>query len=254
MAVYRQIHISFWQDPFILTLTPEEKYFYLYLMTNSKTSQCGVYEIPKQIMVFETGYNTETIDKLLQKFIGYNKIEYSEETKEILIKNWLKYNSFRSPKVMCCIKEELSKIKHQPFKRKTMDSLSIDSGEEKEKEKEEEEEAPPLDITQTEILTLNELKKIKGYKFNYSIELEFIRKLAIDYPNLNVLNQIRSWCARKLDEPLKNKSKPHGQIANWFAKAEEWRRERQNRSQLQNDQLHKQSIAAQSLERWVNDE
>lgn len=47
MAVFRQIHIDFWQDGFILDLTPEEKYFYLYLMTNSKTTQCGVYELPK---------------------------------------------------------------------------------------------------------------------------------------------------------------------------------------------------------------
>ena len=32
MAVYRHIHIDFWQDGFILDLTPEEKYFYMYLM------------------------------------------------------------------------------------------------------------------------------------------------------------------------------------------------------------------------------
>ncbi|TKI91171.1 replication protein, partial [Bacillus wiedmannii] len=38
MAVYRPVHVSFWQDSFVLDLTPEEKYFYLYLMTNSKTS------------------------------------------------------------------------------------------------------------------------------------------------------------------------------------------------------------------------
>ena len=44
MAVYRHIHIEYWQDGFVLDLTPEEKYFYIYLMTNSKTSQCGIYE------------------------------------------------------------------------------------------------------------------------------------------------------------------------------------------------------------------
>lgn len=140
MAIYRQIHISYWQDPFVLTLTPEEKYFYIYLMTNSKTSQCGVYELPKQVMVFETGYNLETIDKLIKKFVDYRKIDYSEETKEIYIKNWLKYNSSKSPKVRQCIDEEVSKIKCSLFKRKTMDSLSIDLGEEEEKEQEEEQE------------------------------------------------------------------------------------------------------------------
>lgn len=135
MAVYRQIHTSFWQDPFVLELTPEEKYFYLYLMTNSKTTQCGVYELTKKVMELETGYNRETIDKLLARFIEYGKIEYSEESKEILIKNWLKYNGSKSPKVIACIEKELREIKCLEFLRYCMDSLSIDYGEEKEKEK-----------------------------------------------------------------------------------------------------------------------
>ena len=97
MAVYRNVHISFWQDPFVLKLTPEEKYFYLYLMTNSKTTQCGIYEIPKSIINFETGYNLETVDKLLKKFIKYKKIIYDDSTNEILLVNWLKYNYSKSP-------------------------------------------------------------------------------------------------------------------------------------------------------------
>ncbi|MEH7458486.1 replication protein, partial [Bacillus sp. JJ1127] len=36
MAKFRQVHVDFWQDGFVLDLTPEEKYFFLYLMTNSK--------------------------------------------------------------------------------------------------------------------------------------------------------------------------------------------------------------------------
>lgn len=111
MAIYRQVHISFWQDPFVLDLTPEEKYFYLYLMTNSKTTQCGIYEIPKRIMVLETGYNLETIEKLIQKFINYSKIEYDPNTNEIFLKNWLKYNYSNSPKVISCIAKELTGVK-----------------------------------------------------------------------------------------------------------------------------------------------
>ncbi len=126
MAIYRQIHISFWQDEFVLNLTPEEKYFYIYLMTNSKTSQCGVYQIPKKVMELETGYNRETIDKLLNRFIEYKKIEYNEETSEVNLVNWLKYNSSKSPKVISCIKKELDIIKFLPFKQYIIDSLSID--------------------------------------------------------------------------------------------------------------------------------
>ena len=60
MAAYRHIHIDYWQDSFVLDLTPEEKYFYIYLMTNSKTTQCGVYSLHNRIIETETGYKILT--------------------------------------------------------------------------------------------------------------------------------------------------------------------------------------------------
>jgi hypothetical protein len=115
LAKFRQVHVEFWQDGFVLDLTPEEKYFYIYLMTNSKTSQCGIYELPKRIIETETGYNRETVDKLLQRFIDYGKILYDEFTKELMLVNWVKYNSIKSPKTMACIEKELKTIKNQQF-------------------------------------------------------------------------------------------------------------------------------------------
>lgn len=115
MAIYRQVHISFWQDEFVLNLTPEEKFFYLYLMTNSKTSQCGIYEIPKKIVQFETGYNEETVEKLMKRFIEYKKILYDDATKEIILLNWMKHNKNTSPKVKDRIKKELQDVKSPDF-------------------------------------------------------------------------------------------------------------------------------------------
>lgn len=144
MAKYRQVHVEFWQDGFVLDLTPEEKYFYLYLMTNSKTSQCGVYELPKRIIETETGYNRESVDKLLKRFIDYGKILYDEQTKEIMLVNWLKYNRIASPKVISCVNKEISQIKSEMFLNAIVstskeysypiDTVSIDYGEEEEKE------------------------------------------------------------------------------------------------------------------------
>jgi len=115
MAIYRQVHISFWQDEFVLNLTPEEKFFYLYLMTNSKTSQCGIYELPKKVACFETGYNMETIEKLLGRFVNYGKIMYDEANKEIMLINWIKYNGSASDKVHKRIADELGEVKTKEF-------------------------------------------------------------------------------------------------------------------------------------------
>lgn len=115
MAIYRQVHTTFWQDDFVLDLTPEEKYFYLYLMTNSKTNQSGCYEISKRVMQFETGYNLETVEKLLERFIQYGKIEYNDTNKEVFLINWSKYNWTTSPKVLTCIVKEVKTIKTKDF-------------------------------------------------------------------------------------------------------------------------------------------
>lgn len=115
MAKYRQLHTDFWNDGFVLDLTPEEKYFYLYLMTNPHTAQCGIYELPKRIIETQTGYNRETVDKLLRRFIDYKKIYYCDETKEIMIINWIKFNEPSSPNAIKCVNREIKGIKNNEF-------------------------------------------------------------------------------------------------------------------------------------------
>ena len=94
MAIYRHVHVDFWKDPKVLEeLTPEEKLFFLYLLTNQNTTQIGVYKITKKQIAFELGFSTEVINSLMDRFINnYKRIKYNNETREIAIKNWGKYN------------------------------------------------------------------------------------------------------------------------------------------------------------------
>ncbi|CAG9612256.1 hypothetical protein BACCIP111899_01429 [Bacillus rhizoplanae] len=115
MAVYRNIQVNFWQDDFILDLTPEERYFYIYLLTCSKTTQCGIYPLPKRLAELETGYNRETVEKLLQRFIDYGKILYDADTKELYIQNWLRYNPITNTNIEKCVLRELKTVKSKKF-------------------------------------------------------------------------------------------------------------------------------------------
>ena len=74
------MQVNFWQDEFILDLTPEERYFYIYLLTGTKTKQCGIYVLPKRLAELETGYSMG-VEKLLNRFVAYGKILYDAETK-----------------------------------------------------------------------------------------------------------------------------------------------------------------------------
>jgi hypothetical protein len=139
MAIFRKVHVSFWRDEFIEGLTPEQKYFYLYLLTNDRTTQCGIYEITIRQMCFDTGYNDETIKKLLEYFISKGRLMYSESTKEIALKNWSKYNDSNSPKVKACIDNELIKVKNRVL-IEYLYSMHTHTQEEEEQEEEKEEE------------------------------------------------------------------------------------------------------------------
>lgn len=141
MAIYRQIQTTFWGDSFITTLTPEQKYFYIYLLTNDNTKQCGIYEITPRKMSFDTGYNQETIEKLLAIFEKYKKIKWSKTTNEIALINWPKYNNHGSPKVQSCIKKELTCVKNKTLIPYIYGIDTISQQQEEQKQQEEQEQS-----------------------------------------------------------------------------------------------------------------
>ena len=93
MAIFRHIQTAFWKDPKIIEdMTPEDRLFFLYILTNPSTTQIGVYNITKKQMAFELGYSIEVINSLVNRFENqHNVIRYNEETREICIINWGKY-------------------------------------------------------------------------------------------------------------------------------------------------------------------
>jgi len=112
------VHTEFWDDPVIVEeFTPEDKLFFLYLLTNPATTQIGIYTITRKRMAYELGYSIETINSLMRRFIDQHKmIEYCEETRELFIKKWGKknYRSAGRP-IEDLVKKELKNVKHQPF-------------------------------------------------------------------------------------------------------------------------------------------
>lgn len=117
MATYRPVYIGFWQDDDVLEFTPEEKFFFLYIMTNSKTTQSGIYQFSKKVAAFETGYNIDTVTKYLNVFIEKDKIAYDKDTDEIMILKWLKYNPIDNKNILKCVNKELLLVKSIPLLR-----------------------------------------------------------------------------------------------------------------------------------------
>lgn len=119
MAVYRNISVTFWTDSKIDDdFTPEDKYFYLYLLTNPHTNICGCYELSIKQMIKETGYKSPKVKQELQRLEKIHKvIIYDTKTKEVMIINWSKYNWSNSEKVKKAVLRVCNKIKSERFKK-----------------------------------------------------------------------------------------------------------------------------------------
>lgn len=118
MAIFRNVHISFWTDPKVVDdFTPEDKYFFVYLLTNPHTNLCGCYEISIKQMSDELGYNKETVEKLLDRFHAvHQRLAYCKQTKELLLYNWPKYNWTKSPKFQAALIQAIPKVKNPEFR------------------------------------------------------------------------------------------------------------------------------------------
>lgn len=125
MAIYRNIQMSFWTDSKVVDdFTPEDRYFYLYLMTNPHTNLAGCYEISLKQASDETGYTKDVIANLLERFENvHNVIRYSKETKEVLLLNWSKFNWTRSKDFQKPLNKEIEAVKSAEFKRFLQDSI-----------------------------------------------------------------------------------------------------------------------------------
>ena len=118
MAKGRLISTNFWMDGKVENdFTPEDKYGYLWCLTNPHTNLCGCYEVSIKQIAHEMGYNTDTVERLLKRLDGsHNVIRYSAATKELLVLNWYRYNWNTSEKLDKPLLAEIRTVKCDRFR------------------------------------------------------------------------------------------------------------------------------------------
>lgn len=109
----RMVDTELWNDDEIIeNFTAEDRYFWLYLLTNPHNSICGVLKNSPTLIARDMGYNKDCVINLTYRFENFHKLIYvDKETNEIFIHNWYKYNWTKSPKILSLVEKELAKIK-----------------------------------------------------------------------------------------------------------------------------------------------
>lgn len=118
MAKGRLVSTSFWTDSKIVDdFLPDDKYLYLYCLTNPHTNLCGCYEVSVKQISDETGCDRETVHRVLQRLDEvHGVVQYDNRTKELLILHWSRYNWSTSDKLNRPLLEEIQGIKSDEFR------------------------------------------------------------------------------------------------------------------------------------------
>lgn len=136
----RMIDTDLWNNEDIIEMfTAEDRYFWLYLLTNPHNSICGVMKASPVLIARDMGYSKECVNNLLYRFECIHKlINIDKETKELVIINWNKFNWTKSPKILQTIKDSMQKVNSQSIRQFLQSKIDIvfDKKEEESEEKE----------------------------------------------------------------------------------------------------------------------
>jgi hypothetical protein len=118
MAVYHVVYEKFWTDADVSECTAHEKLFLLTALTNPQVHMCGCYEITVKQIAEYMSLEVPEIEQIIEKFEKRGKfLVYDRSTKELFLKNWYKHNWTDSPYIDKTLREEISEIKNEEFKK-----------------------------------------------------------------------------------------------------------------------------------------
>lgn len=96
---YQKIEGTFWTDPKIQQLSPQEKLLFVYLITNSHVHYSGIYYLPKSVIAEETGLPNHTISNGLESLMDGMLIRCDDPKKIIWVINMARYQVTQGNKV-----------------------------------------------------------------------------------------------------------------------------------------------------------
>lgn len=92
----RIVETKFWKDPYIVTLSVEERLLYLYLLTNERVNIIHCYEITEREIAFDTGIDGGIIRATKEKLEKDKKMAFNKNF--VCLLNAYRYESYTGEK------------------------------------------------------------------------------------------------------------------------------------------------------------
>ena len=203
MSKNRYVNTEFWDDGWIKKLKVDEKFLYLYLLTNPLTNICGIYEISPERMSFDTGMDLSRVIEILRTFSKGKRVKYSQG--HIAIRKFIKHQA-KNSKIRIGI-ETLLKEAPKPLAQWV--------------------EGYPMHSSSRDMDSPSHLNTNLNSNINFNYKTgkfegltdDILKELSQKYFGVNVCNEIDKMTDWLMDNPIKKRQGKRTFINNWLGKA-----------------------------------
>jgi len=247
-----------WDDDWFHKLSRDQRYLFIYLWTNIRCTQAGVYHINLATIASEAKFTEEELPELLRSLAPKSPkflVAAAKCLKNIknngLVKEVVNYN-LKEHSISIPYEEAIDRVL-VGYEYPTNTSLtpipsntSPDTGTGKGGGDGGEVGVVKGDANRTKIRStiprseseieeslcegdrevISVWRSVKGCNLPVSAAAELVAKLRKEFPDVDILAESKAWAARKLSEPLTRKSRPSGQIWNFMVKRRRWDNEK----------------------------
>ena len=119
----RILHTEFWKKMARYKAPKDARYLYNYLLTNMYINMCGIFELPDEYILLETGLTKKELEKAKMWLIEHKKVYFYDGWVKVI--NAEEYNRYSaSPKNASVYEKELADV---PIEVSESFDTSIDS-------------------------------------------------------------------------------------------------------------------------------
>jgi hypothetical protein len=99
MARYRKVSTNFWEDANVQKMSPDERFIFVFFLTNSATTESGVYEVTPITISQRLGIPLITVEDILKRKFSPN-LTYDFENNIVFVHRFRRHNAGGNPKVI----------------------------------------------------------------------------------------------------------------------------------------------------------
>lgn len=113
MARREDVETAIWSDPDFLSLSAPGRLVYLWAFTNPRCNMAGIYQVPRQAIVMETGIRPASLEKVLPELERGEFLFY--DGRVLFVRTRVKHLRSRSSTIARSIGTDLARLSDHPF-------------------------------------------------------------------------------------------------------------------------------------------